>query len=154
MRFILSVALFIFGLCASSAHSEEASKIQKLFAVADKYKLCLVLITNATKDDFGLSLELDIDSEFYSSLNRYLYYENIMEKVTAELDDLGQQELSDDEENYLYQKFQDDGLKEEAKWVELFNSQGVSTWDEPIRKCVAEYRLGNNYSLNKNYIFD
>lgn len=54
----------LIGSSSTQLHAEGTSKLKELIEVYEKYKLCVVLITNAARDQFGLPLQFEVDSEF------------------------------------------------------------------------------------------
>jgi len=144
MKKLLYLPVVLLSLNCSMVHAEGASKLPELIKVFEQYKVCLVLLSNGKLvDKFGLPLQFEIDSEFYSSANRSNYYPRLSKKFQAALDEAGLNELSEDEEKYLMQKLRDDSFQVGVKWGAMFTSQGASSWDEPYRKCVEEHNLYN-----------
>lgn len=143
MKNLFATLVVIFASCASSTNADSTSKVKDIIAVGDKYGMCITLLANANMDKFGLPLQFEVDSEFYSRSNRNSYFQLIVKKYRKELDDAGENELSEDEAEYLAQKLRNDAFAIGAKWGAKFTSQGASTWDEPIRKCVLDFDLKN-----------
>ena len=73
MHKLIIVVLMLIGTSSTQLHAEGTSKVKELFEVYEKYKLCVVLLMNAATDQFGLPLQFEVDSDFYSSSNRKLY---------------------------------------------------------------------------------
>lgn len=144
MKKLLCLPVILLSLNCSMVHAEGTSKLPDLMKVVEQYLVCYVILSNATvSDKFGLPLQFEIDSEFYSGANRSDYYSRLSKKMNAALDESGVNELSEDENKYFLQKVRDDAFKVGVEWGARFTSQGAVTWDEPYRKCVKEHNLSN-----------
>ena len=131
-----------FVLTASAPLAQ--SKVSKLMEFHETLKVCLVLIESSKLDKFGLPLQFEIDSNFYSKENRSLYSKNLSAIIRTKLKDLGWDDLSDDEKTYLKQKWQSSNIEAGAYWgVKATTGDKISSWDEPYRKCVSDNNLAN-----------
>ena len=137
------IAAIILMFLASQSQAENTPDINAIIEFHEKNQLCLALLANGSTDRFGLPLQFEVDSEFYSRENRELYLGKYGEYFEAELKRLGRENLTVDEWNYLKQKWKTSNISVGAEWGARFAMSGIISWDEPYRNCVKEHNLTN-----------
>ena len=123
---------------ATSSRAADTPDLDALIAYHEKQALCLVLLVNGSTDEFGLKLQFEIDSEFYSRENRELYKQNFAKLYNAEFDKLGYKNLTPDQKTYLKQKLHQSGMQLGIEWGMKSTISGISSWDGPFRNCVND----------------
>lgn len=134
---------FTLSILASTSFAETKVDLSKLIEAHQEVQECLVLLINGKSDQFGLKLQFEVDSDFYSSENRTLYLKNLGEYINAKFSSLGYNELTADEKKYLNGKMRDSNLQVGMKWGMMSTSSGIASWDKPYRRCVSEYNLAH-----------
>jgi hypothetical protein len=128
---------------ATSSRAADTPDIDALIAHHEEQLLCLVLLSNGSMDQFGLQLQFEIDSEFYSKENRELYLQNFGKLYNAEFDKLGYKNLTPDQNTYLKQKIHQSSMQLGIEWGMKSTMSGISSWDGPFRNCVNELNLSS-----------
>jgi len=135
----MRVALTILMMAVTTTNSAAGTVLKDSLALIEQHKACSVLIFNGRLKKFGLPLQFEIDSEFYSKENRLrrakVYAEMLNEKLNGD-------QLSKDEQYYFKQKSREINMKEGVVWgVKSSMGEGIASWDEPYRNCVREFNL-------------
>jgi hypothetical protein len=135
---VLFVIWTVIGLPSYAVSAD----VQEALTVIEKRMLCIVLLTNAqTNDQFGLPLQFEVDSEFYSRANRELYFSKFFKLFTDAIQPF-EDKLTEDEQEYIGQKTYKDSMTLGAQWGAKATTN-ILSWDKPYRKCVADYGLAD-----------
>ena len=136
---LLSRVLIVIWTLSGLPSFAASADVKEVLSIVEKRMSCMALFTSARLDQFGLPLQFEVDSEFYSRVNRELHYSKFMKMLETELE-VFEDKLTEDEEAYLLQKVEQDSMKAGIQWG-VKGGMNISSLDKPYRKCVKDYGL-------------